>query len=159
MRSFCTQKWVWSFVEANKDPDPSLCWIDSRKMDKCCGSRLQGRSRPSPEKQGHLRRRREFCLSSNRDNEEEGLATTSLEKWDPDSVVLGVAVAEEGIQTRCLQQDKEKTRHVEDLKEISGSRHYKEGDLEFWPVPEKKKSIADVEEEDAAHSLSPTRTI
>ncbi|XXG78961.1 hypothetical protein AAC387_Pa09g0128 [Persea americana] len=73
IRGFCTQiTKVWSFAEANKDPNPSLRRIDSRRRDWFCGSQLQ-RSRLSPEKQGHLRRIRELYFSPRRDNEEEGL--------------------------------------------------------------------------------------
>ncbi|KAJ8617989.1 hypothetical protein MRB53_014175 [Persea americana] len=116
-------------------------------MDRFYGSRLQGRSRPLPGKQGHLRRRRELCFSP--------ILVGTTKKRD-----LLRRHRTSGIRTQwgwlSPADGEEKTRDAEDLKEISGSRHYKEGDLDFSPVLENKKSIADADEEDAAHSLSPT---
>ncbi|KAJ8647708.1 hypothetical protein MRB53_000731 [Persea americana] len=92
-----------------------------------------------------------------RDNEEEVLVVTSSEKWDrtqwgrvsllpKEESGLIATVGERGwLGGRCRVGEASRRKTSE---EISGSRHYKEGDSDFLPVPQKKNSIADSEEED-----------
>ena len=77
-----------------------------------------------------------------------GLGVTAARRRNPDSSLA----AEEGgwLCGRCRVGEDSRRRTSE---ASSGSRHYKEGDPDFSPVPEKKKSIADAEEENPRELL------